>query len=236
MRGKGSLAARMLALLLAAAMIVTGAPVTTLAAVQEETGFLNDLILDEDEGMYDEDEEATPSNASSSDADRARASDADEATLSDADEALSDEAREFIRRVNALDREKILRLAGEYIEAVRYQSAVGDDENASDGEWESACALVLEKEEAFGREWEPVLSIESELYDPLSETEKETDAVQSAWTAYTELTTEVNDRLYRLSSNDAVSITVNARESTFKTYFQNKILPIGINITGSSTS
>ena len=131
MRRRRSLASRVLAMALAAAMIVTGAPMTTLAAVQEETGFLNDLILDEDEGMYDEDEEATLSNASSSDADRASASDADEATLSDADEALSEEAREFIRRVNALDREKILRLAGEYIEAVRYQSAVGDDENAS---------------------------------------------------------------------------------------------------------
>ena len=234
MRKRRTFVSRMLALLLAAAMIVTGAPVTTLAAVQEETGFLNDLILDEDEGMYDEDEEATLSNASSSDADRASASDADEATLSDADEALSEEAREFIRRVNALDREKILRLAGEYIEAVRYQSAVGDDENASAEEWESACALVLEKEEAFGREWEPVLSIESELYDPLSETEKETDAVQSAWTAYTELTTEVNDRLYRLSSNDAVSITLDAETSNFMNYFQNKILPIGMNITYSS--
>ena len=51
MRKRRTFVSRMLALLLAAAMIVTGAPVTTLAAVQEETGFLNDLILDDDEGM-----------------------------------------------------------------------------------------------------------------------------------------------------------------------------------------
>lgn len=224
MRRKRTLTARLLAGFLSAAMIVTGTPVTTLAA-PADSGILNDYIPDEDEGLY---EEATPSDATPSDATPS------DATPSDAT-ALSEGAREFVRRVEAIDREKLRRLAAEYVAALRHQSAVSDEEDTDTAEWEAewadACAQVLEKETAFGAEWEPVLNIETEAYEPLSDADKETDEVKAAYQSYKDFTAQIERTLYATQANSA---EISGEISTSQTWYDGDVISGAVTITGGT--
>lgn len=107
----------------------------------------------------------------------------EDATPSD---AMSAEAQAFLQKVNSYDQETILGLAETYVAA---GLAYGQDT-----EDEELLSRFIAAEEAFSV-YDEISQIEKTMYEPLSEADKEIDAVKQAYSRLVDFTNMINDIL-----------------------------------------